>query len=411
MMGPVKKRPSLPGTAFLFFSLAAGCASIAPREKPEVVEVQLGVQPSEMASKPAPKPGGPLLRVLLRRGLQGLKLSAPGGLALLDVDSAARLASIGASAKGRLEARGNRLYLGDRAIGEQAEVHSDEGGLRVAGRTYAGRILLRAIGGQVYLINEVPLQDYLKGVLPSEVPASWPLEALKAQVVAARSYALWRAGETRKAGAVPFDLDDSVASQAYQGRGKQEARTDQAVDQCAGEVLAYRGKIAECFFHSNSGGHTAGSDEVWGGEAPAYLAGVLDSWSEDQPHYAWNASLSGGEVEQRLARAGLWTGLLDEIVPKASTDSGRWAQMRLIGSGADKTVKASAFRNALGADVLRSTNFKVRKRGDEWVFEGLGWGHGVGLSQEGAKAMAEAGKSYRSILDYYYPGTRWARLR
>jgi stage II sporulation protein D len=322
------------------------------------------------------------------------------------------LAAISAASRGRLEASGDALLMGGKRLGPEAEVRAEVGDLKVAGRRYGGRVLLRANAGQVLLINEISLQDYLKGVLPSEVPASWPLESLKAQALAARSYAVWRAGETRKSGASAFDLDDSVASQAYQGLEKRDPRTDKAVDLTDGEILAFQGKIAECFFHSNSGGHTAGADEVWGGKsAPAYLNGVLDSWSEDQKHYAWSVALESEQVEARLSKAGLFSGLLEEVVPKSSSDSGRWEQVRLIGSNGEKVVKASAFRNALGADVLRSTNFRVRRRGSSLVFDGLGWGHGVGLAQEGAKAMAEAGKDYRSILSHYYPGTRWARLR
>ena len=372
----------------------------------------VGTRPAVPADKSvASDLNGPHLRVLLRRGLQGLKLSAPGGLSLHDPQDGHLLAAIGAQTRGRLDAEGTQLYFGGRSLGAEVEVRADEGALRVAGRRYAGRILLRANEGQPYLINDVGLQDYLKGVLPSEVPASWPLAALKAQAVAARSYAIWRAQETRKAGSSPFDLDDSVASQAYQGREKQEARTDEAVDACNGEVLAYRDKVAQCFFHSNSGGHTAGSDEVWGGQAPAYLAGVLDSWSEDQKHYVWTTTLPLHIVEARLIKAGLWNGLLEEVVPKEETESGRWSLVRLIGSPSEKLVKAGAFRTALGSDVLRSTHFRVHRRGDDLIFDGLGWGHGVGLAQEGAKAMAEAGKDYRSILDHYYPGTRLAKTK
>jgi stage II sporulation protein D len=416
-----KRPPLLPGAAFAFGALLGiaaamlgGCASVqAGLDKPGTVEMQVGSAPVEQqgaAEKPAS--GGPQLRVLLRRGQQGLKLSAPGGLSLRDSETHAALTDVGASVRGRLEAHGDTLYLGDKALAQEVEVVSLGEAIKVAGRSYAGRILLRASGSQVYLINEISLEGYLKGVLPSEVPANWPLEALKAQAVAARSYAAWRASATRQAGPSAFDLDDSVASQAYQGLEKQDPRTDRAVDACAGEILSYRGKIAECFFHSNSGGHTAGADEAWGGEAPAYLAGVLDSWSEDQQHYAWSGSLSAAQVEARLTRAGLWPGgIIDEIAPRDASESGRWTQVRLIGGSVDKTVKAAAFRTALGADLLRSTHFKIHRRGDDWAFDGLGWGHGVGLAQEGAKAQAEAGRNYRAILDFYYPGTHWSRLR
>ena len=402
------------GAAFAFGALLLqGCASVVARQ-PEVMEMQVGHAPAERAGEPERRSAGHnVLRVLLRRGQQGLKLSASGGLGLFQADSGEALSAIGAEAKGRLSAAGAALFLGAKNLGAKVEVRAENGRLRVAGRAYAGRLLLYAMGGQVLLINEVSLEDYLKGVLPGEVPSSWPIEALKAQAVAARSYAVWRVAETRKAGASPFDLDDSVSSQVYQGLQEHSERSDQAVDACADEVLSFQGKIAQCFFHSNSGGHTAGSDEAWGtAHAPAYLAGVDDPWSEDQKHYAWTASLPLAQVQAKLERAALWPGgLLQEVVPKDRSDSGRWLAVRLIGLKDEKLIKATALRTALGADVLRRTNFRARPRGDEVVFDGLGWGHGVGLAQEGAKAMAEAGKNYRAILAHYYPGTRWARLK
>lgn len=410
-----KRPPRSIGAAFLFGAFfAAGCASVVQRQ-PEVMEMQIGHAPAESSAPSAVRParGRDLLRVLLRRGQQGLKLSASGGLGLYDPESGEALSSIGAEGKGRLSANASILFLGSKRLGKAVEVRAESGALRVAGRAYAGRLLLYAMGDQVFLVNEVSLEDYLKGVLPSEVPSSWPMEALKAQAVAARSYAVWRVGETRKAGNSPYDLDDSVASQVYQGLQNKSERSDSAVDACAGEVLSYQGKIAQCFFHSNSGGHTAGSDEAWGTDhAPAYLAGVEDSWSEDQKHYAWSATLPLADVQAKLERAKLWPGgLLEEVIPKDRSESGRWNLVRLIGGHQEKVVKATAFRTALGADVLRSTNFRTRPRGDAVVFDGLGWGHGVGLAQEGAKAMAEAGKGYRAILDHYYPSTRWARLK
>jgi stage II sporulation protein D len=117
-------------------------------------------------------------------------------------------------------------------------------------------------------------------------------------------------------------------------------------------------------------------------------------------------------VEARLFKAKLWPGgVLEELVPRDRSESDRWVSIRLIGNGRETIIKATALRTALGADVLRSTNFRVHPRGQDLTFDGLGWGHGVGLAQEGAKAMAEAGKSYRAILDLYYPGTHWAKLK
>ena len=305
-----------------------------------------------------PQKSRELLRVLLRRGQQGLKLSASSGMSLHEPKHGQTLASISVESKGRLYAEAGVMKMGGKPLGEEVEVRADEGPLRIAGRSYAGRILLHATGEQLLLVNEVSLEDYLKGVLPGEVPGSWPIEALKAQAVAARSYAVWRVSETRRAGASAFDLDDSVSSQVYQGLAAHAERSDQAVDACAHEVLSFNGKIAQCFFHSNSGGHTAGSDEAWASaHAPGYLAGVEDPWSEDQKHYAWSVTLPLHSVEERLIKAKLWPGgVLEEVVPRERSDSGRWVSIRLFGNGQDKTIKATGpyHLNAACENVLQS---------------------------------------------------------
>jgi stage II sporulation protein D len=118
------------------------------------------------------------------------------------------------------------------------------------------------------------------------------------------------------------------------------------------------------------------------------------------------------EVQRKLEAAGLWKGFLAGVAGHERSDSGRWISVELSGpDGSSRLVSANAFRMALGADHLRSTNFKVRQRGDDLVFEGLGWGHGVGLSQEGARVLALQGRDYRGILEHYYPGTRMAQLK
>ena len=234
------------------------------------------------------------------------------------------------------------------------------------------------------------------------------MEALKAQAVAARSFAVSRALKARDA---PWDLDDSTASQVYRGEDGEGARPSLAVEETRGLVLGWRGQVIEAFFHSNSGGHTADASEVWGGVSPPYLKGQVDTASEDQAHYAWKATVPLDQVQRALERAGLWRGYLSGVAGRQRSDSGRWLSLELQGPAGDRAVSGNAFRMALGADLLKSTLFKVRVRGDDLVFDGRGWGHGVGLSQEGALVMAKDGHSFRGILEHYYPGTRLARLR
>lgn len=408
------KRPLRKLGAAFAFALLAGCAGPGVVREDNVVELRLGSTRPDSA--PATAEGdaplnGPALRVLLRKSKQGLKLAAAGGLRLRREDGTL-MAQLAPQGRARLGVQGRYLSMNDKSLGqEQAVVSALKGGedVRVAGRRYRGRLLLRAYQGQLLLINVVGSEDYLQGVLPSEVPASWPLEALKAQAVAARTFAYTKA---QKSEALPYDLDDSTASQVYGGMEGERPRPSEAVEATRGLVLTWRNALAETFFHSNSGGHTADASEVWGGKAPAYLLGVMDSDSEDQQHYAWNTVIPREQAEKALVRAGLWKGFLEDVVGRERSDSGRWASVELLGRGSDrKVIKGSAFRTALGGDRLRSTNFRVHLRGDDLIFDGLGWGHGVGMAQEGAFALARDGHNFRAILDHYYPGTRLARTR
>ena len=349
------------------------------------------------------------LKVLLRRGSNGLKLSAHSGLRLVDPATSRELIRFTPPERAQLLAAGSRLVAGGRKLDVReamlAPIDPDEQ-LSVGGTRYRGQIFIKANGESLLLVNEVSLDQYLYGVLPSEIGASWPRESLKAQAVAARTYALFRASQVES---TLYDLDDSTRSQVYLGTSKEEASTNAAVDSTSGLVLAYDGKPAETFFHANCGGHTADVATVWGGQS-AYLRGVEDSFCEEGKHYLWRTELDHEVVLKRLNAAGFSVRDFDSVETDERDRSGRCTTVVLKGSEPLLKLKATAFRTALGADVLRSTNFKALRHGETHVFEGRGWGHGIGLCQEGAKGMATAGYSWRDILNFYFPGTKVRRL-
>lgn len=389
--------------AALFFGLV-GC--VAPRPGPS-----RAVPRSPSARVFDGAMGGPPLRILLKIGGRGLKASAPDGLELWS-ESGVALAQIPEASHARLEARSGHLTLDGDDLGvAKAWVRALEKGqdVRVDGRRYRGGLVLEAVGGRLALVNVVGLEDYLRGVLPPEVGPQGPAQALEAQAVAARSFAV---AEAEEASGRDWDLEDGAQSQMYGSRDAERPATDAAVRATRGQVLEWRGKVAHAFFHSNSGGWTADAGEVWKGHAtPDYLSGVLDTWSENQRHYRWNCSMSLAEAGSLLARAGLLRGALADVEPLSRSSSGRWVALNLVDTeGRSAHVGANEFRRALGADRVRSTRFSVRRVGDRLVFDGRGWGHGVGMSQEGAFAMARAGWDYRAILYFYYPGTSLARV-
>jgi len=405
-----KKLGPLPVLGVALFSILSGCAVGSLNWSPHA---SVAPGPGSWATgADRAETDGPFLRVLLKVGGRSLKISAMGGLRLCTADGAV-LADIPSAGHAHLGAQSGRLVVNGEVLDEaQAQILplTSEDEVQVSGRSYRGRLLLQAGGSTLALVNLVGLEDYLRGVLPSEVSPRGPAEALKAQAVAARSFALV---QMRNSAAKAWDLDNSADSQVYGARDVETPATDAAIRSTRGEILVWHGAVASTFFHSNSGGFTADAAEVWkGANSPSYLLGVLDTWSENQRHYTWSLMMPAQEAEIRLQTAKLWSGHLADIIPGGRSDSERWTKIELLdGLGRRVTISANDFRRALGADRLRSTRFHVELQGKVFVFQGQGWGHGVGLAQEGAFAMAHSGKDYRSILSFYYPGTDLATLK
>ncbi len=392
--------------ALLFAGGLAGCAPMSP--------IHTGGQPShpaalaELGQKALPQLRQNGLRVLLRRGEKNLKLSAPGGLQLCQAESGEVLAELEPGRKGSIFAEASRVVVSGRRLPEALIWLKSRQGvtIKVGGVAYRGRLLLRAVDDDLLLINQVSLDEYLYGVLPSEVSPEWPYEALKAQAIAARTYAISRAGAARAAW---YDVDDSTRSQVYSGKSREHPRASDAVDATSGQVLTWQGTAAETYFHSNCGGHTASAEEVWGQVIP-YLQGVNDPYCENGKHYLWRATLSHDESIRAMRKAGKAISDFESLKGISATRSGRWREIEALGADQPARIKTSAFRQAIGADAIRSTRFEISNLNGQVVFEGRGWGHGVGLCQEGAQAMALEGYRTKDILKLYFPGTRLKQI-
>jgi stage II sporulation protein D len=388
------------GAAFLL-ALLSSCAPVSPyhvsrQPEPFIVNENNGAQTQAISREG--------LRVLLRRGSNGLKLHCRGGIRLLDPANGSSVIEFGPATRAQLLASAGQLVAGGKPLGLReallAPIQSEDA-LIVGDCSYRGHLVLKASGDALLLVNEVSLDEYLYGVVPGEIGSSWPMEALKAQAVAARTYAIYRAAESNSS---LYDLDDSTRSQVYFGRSKEAARTCQAVDQTARMILTWHGKAAATFFHANSGGHTADAASVWGTAVP-YLEGVDDPYCKGGAHYAWHSDIDQDVLLGRLERAGVHLRDFDSIETTEIDASGRCQKVRFLGAERNAVMSGQAFRIAMGPDVLCSTIFRVSRHGDTEHFEGRGWGHGVGLSQEGALEMAKQGYRYGEILDYYFPGT------
>ncbi len=269
-----------------------------------------------------------------------------------------------------------------------------QGALLVSGSHYAGDIEVLKGRSGMFLINELPLEDYIKSVVSAEVGPNWDMEALKVQAVISRTYALYQKGLNNNAN---YDLTSSVLHQVYKGSNV-DARVSYAVMNTEGEVLTYDGKIIAALYHSTSGGRTEEAEEVFGKSYP-YMKSVAAP-CDLSPYAVWERKIPAAEIESALNISGL-----KNIEIKSFTVTGRVRTVEVIHKGASMTVKATELRKLLGWSRLPSTNFRVTRTNDVFVFEGKGYGHGVGLCQWSALQMAREGKTYREILSYFYPGT------
>ncbi len=338
--------------------------------------------------------------------------------------------------------------------GELPEVWVDSaapGGLVPLGAAqYRGRLRVVPMGDRLQAVNYIGLENYLPSVVGSEMPAQWPLAALRAQAIAARTYAMAQ----RRPGQL-FDLQATVASQVYKGVGAETTSTRQAVAQTNGQVLLYRGRLIDAVFHSCSGGSTENSGEIWNRQLP-YLTSVPD-FDQVSPVRNWSKSFE----PQELRRAFVEIDGVTAIEPLVTSTSGRIRQARVTGPGGQLVVSGAELRRRLG---LRSTLVRfqplapakpqtmalavapasdavepstaepapaprpspgfrfrlpppppplppvaglsgsVQPAAPTLMAIGHGFGHGVGMSQWGAYGMALRGKSHAEILRHYYQG-------
>jgi len=306
-------------------------------------------------------------------------------------------------------------------------------------RQYRGAIDVRVEKGEFTLVNLVNLEEYLYSVVPSEMRPSFPPEALKAQAVIARSYALFRKNYIQPHRKQGFDLCDSQHCQVYRGSSNEWDTTTRAVNLTRGEVLYHKGRITEPLFHSNCGGHTQSSGDIQGWWNFEYLTGVLDApenvsfpatpfefenWLKSRPpvycnnpdyprdpEFRWFRLIPAIFIEEKVNRYKRIGNLVDITITRRNP-SGYVGGVRITGTeGSILVVKEHEIRRLLGMGPLRSNLFWLETTSGEdgkpveFLFYGGGWGHGVGFCQSGAGGMARAGADYKNILEHYFLNT------
>ncbi len=274
---------------------------------------------------------------------------------------------------------------------------------------YEGNIrVVRMANGKFTAINTLGVEDYLKGVIGREMSPDCPIEALKAQAIAARSHALFSAEDALDA---PYDLVANI-SQAYRGIDERTRRLLEAVDATRNEVITYKGALVPTFFHASCGGHTASIQEVWNtmiqkdAHPSPMPPSVYCPACAATAHFQWVADLTPSAFTQKMRSWGSKIGDLLRVKVMGKTESGRVSQILLVGTRGEEEMTAEKLRSLIGYNVLKSGFFEVEKTSTGILFKGEGWGHGVGLCQFGAQRMAERGATYKEILAHYFPGSK-----
>lgn len=363
---------------------------------------------SVTAAQPAKQ--APDLRVGLASGRASLTITPAEGKATAQTESSKTIAlaantaaairwQAGAFLVGREKLRGDVLTIRPSGAGE----------LALDGRRYRGALELRHKSGGLTAVNIVPVDDYLRSVVPEEMPVDWPAEAIKAQSVAARSFALASRGRHASEG---YDLCTTTHCQLYTGTAAEKSASNAAIKATRGEVLTYGGKPIEALFHTDSGGMTENSEDVWGSHVP-YLRAAKDTPAKTMP---WTKTISRADLERKLAAKGHDIGKVRSVAlsplaigraAKDRTASGRVKTMTVKGTKGTATLSGTTWRSLLG---LKSTLFDAKLAKDMVTFTGYGFGHGLGISQWGAERMAAKGKSYADILHHYYTGITLQQL-
>lgn len=347
--------------------------------------------------------------------------------------------------------KSDRLYINNlpaKSLVLAVQPNDENGRIEVNKKSYRGRILIKRAAGGMTVINALPLEQYLYGVVPEEMPSSWPNEALKAQAVAARTYALYSLNRHENEG---FDVCPFSHCQVYGGSNVENDIATKAVDDTYGQAVLYDHRPIFAAFHASSGGNTENSEDIWGRYMP-YLRAVTD-YDQKSPDYHWKITMAPADLTEKLQQYGYNIGTLQSITLSSfnSRQSDRTPNgaVRTVAFSGDKntvSLTGSEARKVLG---LKSTKFAIdvvvpspkkinvtidqysgynkdidvdlpdykvpemltrannihsvtNKSGEVISIEGYGMGHRVGMSQWGAKALAEQGHDYQSILYTYY---------
>ena len=276
-----------------------------------------------------------------------------------------------------------------------------DGSIFLNDRQFRGSVdIIRTEDLKLLAVNHVDVESYLYGVLYHEISPLWTMDAIKAQAIAARTFALYQKRERKKQ---DYDLTSDVYSQMYGGRTSEKWRTTRAVDLTRGEVLTHKGDIFPSYYHATCAGHTEDASRLWNMNIEP-LRGVKCDYCKESPHYRWRRRVSLGQIGEKLDKNGYDIKEVYAIEIEGKDESGRVTNVIVKGKSKILKIHSNKFRLAVGPNILRSAKFDLTIAGDIVLFEGVGWGHGVGLCQWGSYLMSKKGHNVNAILKFYYPG-------
>ena len=292
----------------------------------------------------------------------------------------------------------NKIYIDNDEV-EKVDI-SNKGIMTIGNNKYYGDIYIKQVDSKLQIVNFIDIEKYLLGVVPYEMPSSFPLEALKAQTVIARSYAQTNINRKKK----DFDLYDDTRSQVYSGIPKSRlSNVEKAIKETKGEVITYNGRVIDALFHSYSGGYTASAKEVYGNDIE-YLKPVEDIYSKGVPMsvLTWTYLIPKSQLEKEI-------GFIPFDYDIEYTESNRVKYIILYNEdrSLEKKYTGAEFRRKYSTSKIKSTAYNINIENGDIKVVGSGYGHGVGFSQWSSKTMAEDEKmSYRDIINFFYTGVK-----
>lgn len=348
------------------------------------------------------------VRVAILKNIDGLKLSVRGKYKILDLASGTVLEEGRSSRRFQLSSHPDGIQIDAKkyllrrirlSAGKDITLYLEDKEQR-----YRGTLdIIQKSNKKFLVVNTIELEQYIRGVLYHEVSHRWPMEAMKAQAVAARTYALY---QMKKNKADEYDVTGDIYSQVYGGKSAERFRTNIAVKRTLGEILVYNNKILPAYFHASCGGHTENARNIWGENLPP-LAGVPCPFCALAPHANWKKNFRSKDIQDKLNANGYTLGPVQDIHVVSRNPSGRINNLLFTArDGKTTIIPGIKFRTIIGPNTIKSNKYEIVMKGYYFDLIGKGWGHGVGMCQWGVHQMAEERHKYDEILLFYYPGAR-----